>query len=136
MVNPRHIAIVLAILFLDQITKVIIRANNANWDFGFVKIINVTNTGATFGLFQNSNLVMIFVTIIIIGVTLYYYKKTEFSKSYGAPLILAGGIGNLIDRILIGGVTDFIRIGMFPTFNIADSALTIGVIILIIQFRK
>jgi len=83
-----------------------------------------------------SRWILILITIVIIGIILYYYK--DLPKKYlpiiSTSLILGGAIGNLIDRFLFGFVIDFIDFRIWPAFNIADSAVTIGVIGLIIYF--
>ncbi|MBL8013284.1 MAG: signal peptidase II [Candidatus Omnitrophica bacterium] len=99
----------------------------------------VHNTGMAFGLFRDHGFVFIVVPIIAIALlvyNIYYYRKNEhLSHSYivAFSLILGGAIGNLIDRIHIGHVIDFLDFRVFPVFNIADSAITIGACIILIK---
>lgn len=99
----------------------------------------VHNTGMAFGLFKDHGVVFIIIPIIAIALlvyNIYYYQENEnLSRSYivAFALILGGAIGNLIDRIHIGHVIDFLDFRIFPVFNIADSAITIGAIIILIK---
>ncbi|MDD2521268.1 MAG: signal peptidase II [Anaerolineaceae bacterium] len=93
------------------------------------------NTGAALGIFQNANIpLLVLTTIISILIIWYYHKAIDepllFRISLG--LLLGGAVGNIIDRIQLGYVTDFIAVGRFPVFNVADSAVTIGVILMLI----
>lgn len=122
------------LLFLaDFITKRIFETVSFTIIPGFLKFQFTRNTGVSFGMFQGYNLIFIFVAILFIFL-LYKYKK-EINK-FSFVLLSAGVLGNLTDRILYGGVTDFISFSFFPTFNLADSYLTIGVIWLIIEEIK
>ena len=101
------------------------------------------NTGAAFGIFQNANLPLLILSILISGALIWiYFKSAEEPLTFRISLamMLGGAIGNMIDRIRFGFVTDFIAVGNFPVFNIADSAVTVGVaimlIVMLIQERK
>lgn len=105
----------------------------------FLNITNVRNTGVAWSLFDNQTLLVLIVsTIVIIGIIMYIQKnkpKTKIEKiSYS--MILGGALGNLIERIIHGYVTDFIDIYIFnynyPIFNLADTFIVIGAILLII----
>src|SRR3989344_3195921 len=116
------------IVLFDQIIKLLIINKTIPLNY-------IQNTGAGFGLFKDSANILIFVSIIAIGLILYYYKKipeNSVSVQIAAGLILGGAIGNLIDRIRLGSVIDFIDLKFWPSFNIADSAITIGAVIIII----
>jgi len=99
----------------------------------------VHNTGIAFGLFKDQGVVFIIIPVIAIAILLliyniYYYRKHEESMSVmyvvGFPLILAGALGNLIDRVAYGYVIDFLDFRIWPVFNIADSAITIGALLI------
>jgi len=98
----------------------------------------IQNTGAGFGILKGWNLILIFISLIIIGIILYNFDKIIKEKSIHIPvaLILGGAFGNLIDRILLGHVIDFIDFRIWPAFNVADSAITIGALWLIVYFWK
>lgn len=97
----------------------------------------VYNTGIAFGLFKNQGIVFVIIPIIAIALlvyNIYYYQKMgELSRMYiiGFSLILGGAIGNLIDRMMFGHVIDFIDFQVWPVFNIADSAITVGAVIIL-----
>lgn len=100
----------------------------------------VHNTGIAFGLFKDQGLVFIIIPVIAIALlvfNIYYYRQNDeaLSRPYivGFSLILAGAIGNLIDRIVYGYVIDFIDFRIWPVFNVADSAITIGAVIIAIK---
>jgi len=133
----------LLVVVADQLSKLWIRSNLAVgqslFELGFLQIIHVPlNTGAAFGLFQGQSFALTIVSVVAVAVILVYalfiYRRfprldNMLGKS-ALGLILGGAAGNLIDRLRFGGVTDFISVGnWWPAFNIADSAVTIGVII-------
>ena len=124
------IIIALIIGLLDQTTKYTLK------DLNFKYFTFTTNTGAAFGIFQNYNFVFILISLIVIFSLLYYYQN--YTKKYliAFGLILGGAIGNLVDRLIFGHVIDFIDLKFWPIFNIADSAVTIGFIILLYQILK
>ena len=97
----------------------------------------VHNTGIAFGLFKDQGIVFIVIPLIAVGLlifNIYYYRQTNenLTRSYiiAFSLILGGAIGNLIDRIVYGYVIDFIDVRIWPVFNVADSAITIGAVII------
>ena len=120
------------VVLLDQLSKILIVK-------GIIPLSYLLNTGAGFGILKNSTALLIWISIIVIGLILYYYEKVPVklkSVQIATALILAGAIGNLIDRIRLGHVIDFINLRIWPSFNIADSAITIGAILLIIYLVK
>ena len=135
--------IALLIVAADQLSKIWIRANLAVGgslpESGFFQLTHTRNTGAAFGLFQDHSFALIIVAFVGIAVLLLYalsaYRRFPFLDNMpnrvAIGLILGGTVGNLIDRLNpnLGGVTDFISIGIWPAFNIADSAVTVGAIL-------
>ena len=106
----------------------------------FFRIIHITNTGSAFGAFQGYSLILAVIAVIglfvLSGMGIFIYRKyprfVNITNRIALGLLLGGDLGNLIDRIRFGGqVTDFIDPGFFPVFNVADSAITIGVILVI-----
>ena len=130
-----------SVVIADQISKFLI-AKYLQYSVPLIKnILHLTyieNTGAGFGLFKNMNSLLIWVAIIIIGIIFYNYNKIpkENLPQIMTGLIVGGAFGNLISRIFLGYVIDFIDFRIWPAFNIADSAITIGAIGLIIFFWK
>lgn len=138
--------IVLAIIALDQVTKYLIVNSLSSYDFievfPFLHIVNVRNTGAAFGSFKSlGSSFFIIVGVAAIIFIVYLLMKRAYN-TFSLSLILGGAVGNLIDRILYGQVVDFIdfSIGSYhwPAFNVADSSLTIGIILILMTsvFRK
>jgi len=122
----------ISIIFLDQLLKILITKS-------IIPISYTTNTGAGFGLFQDSTSLLIWFSIIVIGIIFYLYDKIPEEKKhiqFSIALILGGALGNLIDRIRFGYVVDFINLRIWPSFNIADAAITLGVIGVIIFLIK
>lgn len=130
----------LFIVILDQLAKFITKNNfELNQSVPLIKDIlhltYVTNAGSAFGLFKGFNLAFILFSIIIIIVVLYHIKKIKQDEKVlqlSVGLLLGGTVGNLIDRIAYGFVVDFIDFGIWPVFNVADSAVTISAVLLII----
>ncbi len=132
----------LLVVAADQLSKIWIRSNLALGDslfeLGFFRIIRIYNTGAAFGLFQGQSFALTIVGLVsvvaILAYALFFYRRFPFlDDRLGKPalgLVLGGTIGNLADRLNpnLGGITDFISVGIWPAFNIADSAIVVGVI--------
>ena len=141
--NKKIVAIIGAVLLiLDQITKVILFNNSWTVIPGFLSFTYVGNTGMAFGLSQNNVLLIILVNIVILGILIKFLKenvnKIDSTVFISIVLILTGGSGNLIDRIVKGHVIDFININLFnfPVFNLADIYITVGVILLMFVIIK
>ena len=144
-----------SIIFADQLTKYIIKINIALYDNiivikNFFNITHILNPGGAFGFFASSSpgvrkFIFLFVSSIVALLILWFYKKYAENfifLSIGLALIFGGAVGNLIDRFIYGNVVDFLDFYMgtyhWPAFNMADSAITIGMGILIyhIIFKK
>ena len=123
-------SIAVLIVVLDQITKILL----TNVHFGIINF--VTNTGAAFSLFKGGVVYLSIISIFVILFIIYYFKKN--TKLY-LPLafLLGGATGNLIDRLFLGHVRDFVDLKFWPVFNVADSFNVIGVIIIAyLVFRR
>lgn len=134
------------VVALDQWTKWLGRENipfatqwlpkGMEWLLPYARLVYWHNTGAAFGMFQNGAVIFTGLAFVVIGAILFYYPQIAsegwlFRLALG--LQLAGATGNLIDRLTFDGkVTDFISVGTFPVFNVADSSITIGTAILIL----
>ncbi|MCB9359407.1 signal peptidase II [Candidatus Woesearchaeota archaeon] len=115
------------VLSIDAVTKYVVRLYQPDIDLlPFFSLTFVTNTGAAFGILKGSIWFLALVSIAVMSAIIYYLPKMEEKYLLPAALILGGTIGNLLDRLFIGFVTDFISLGWWPSFNIADSSLSIG----------
>ncbi len=123
--------LILFLFVLDQVSKSLLQAKDIAL-FPFVSFSYAQNTGAAFSLFQNQNLIFVVLSFVALIFILYYFKEYPLALSF----ILAGLLGNLADRLLFGFVRDFISIGSFPIFNVADSCNTIGIVLLLYAFWK
>ena len=134
-----------AIVALDQWTKWLVHTNiefgaqwlpeSLLWLSPYARIVHWYNSGAAFGMFQNGNIVFTTLAFIVIGAIIYYYPRVEmddWTLKLAMGLQLGGAAGNLVDRLRVGRVTDFISVGNFPVFNVADSSITVGVLVLLL----
>lgn len=128
---------------LDQWSKDIVRTN---LEFGesitpfpiiapIFRIIHWKNTGAAFGIFPQAGIIFTAVAVIVALAIVYYWPR--ITKDQGAlklalALQLGGALGNLISRLSVGVVTDIFAVGKFPVYNVADSSIFIGVVVLIV----
>ena len=139
------VLIALLIVGLDQWTKWLVRVNipaggtwlpeSLEWLSPYARIVHWYNTGAAFGIFKEGGMVFTVLAFIVIGAILYYYPQVERSDwplRLAMSMQLGGAIGNLIDRLTIGHVIDFISVGTFPVFNIADASITLGCVVLLL----
>ena len=145
--NKKNIIILstaLILVLLDQLAKFLVRQNfQLSQSIPVIKNIlhftYITNTGSAFGLFKGFNLIFILFSAIVIILIFYFVREireNEKALQFFAGLLLGGTIGNMADRLFYGHVTDFIDFRIWPVFNVADSAVTISVIFLIILLWK
>jgi len=129
-----------AVVVLDQVSKFLIKVNQDILPIpkeGFFRINYVTNVGGAFGILGNQAFLLTLTAIVGIAAILIYIRYPPFNSilvRIALGLLLGGAVGNLIDRLAMGRVIDFIDIGAWPVFNLADSAITVGVILMIYYF--
>lgn len=132
------------VIVLDQWSKAFVRSSLEigaiwspwEWLTPYARIVHWQNTGVAFGLFQGQSMIFAVLAIFVSGVIIYYYPRipsNDWMLRLALGLQLAGALGNLIDRLTVGHVTDFISVGTFPVFNVADSSISVGVVILLIS---
>ncbi len=128
-VEPGVLATALVVLILDQVTKYII----GNW----VRLSYTTNTGAAFGIFPAGTLFFSVVAVIAAPVILLgrsYVRERAWWMTVIFGMLMGGALGNLLDRVRMGHVVDFIDVGIgnlrWPSFNVADSSFVVAVILL------
>ena len=126
-------------VLIDQITKLYVRKSlNVGESIPVIDnmfyITHVRNRGAAFGLMPDQHLILFFMTLFIVIIILLFYflrRPKEVSIQLALGLVLGGAVGNILDRLFVGAVVDFLDFRIWPVFNIADSAIVIGTIILL-----
>jgi signal peptidase II len=135
----------LVVLILDQISKQFIWGLGANFNLigDFFRITLVKNSGAAFGMFQSGRVFLVISSVVASVFIIFLAQRlgeAEKAKRLFLGMILGGALGNLVDRIYPGQVIDFLDMGFgthrWPVYNIADSAVTIGGILLILSFTR
>ena len=128
------------VLVLDQLTKFFVRSSLAEGETAgilpFFSITHTSNTGAGFSILQGYNSALIWVAVFAAGLLVYFYNEFSGKDAVFMGIVLGGIAGNLIDRIVFGHVTDFLDFRVWPVFNIADAALTIGILGYIVHNLK
>lgn len=132
--------VTILLIFIDQMTKFVIQYKYENpIGNGFIRITLVQNTGMAFGFNSGNmkNMILTFVILLLIVNFIRTQKEMIDTKtSVALGFILAGGISNLIDRIMRGGVMDFIQVKNFAVLNLADCYVVIGWILIVIFLVK
>jgi signal peptidase II len=134
---PGFFLVILGVLGADQLTKLLIRSSMRLGSeiqlLPFFSLTHVDNTGIAFGLFQQRNLFFIFIGGVVTSFLIAYsvrLLRTDRPSAMAMAVILGGAIGNLIDRLAHGRVTDFLDFYLgthhWPVFNIADAAICVG----------
>ena len=131
-------AVALVTIVLDQLAKYLIATMKPAWDLGFLSIHFVQNTGAGFGILKGQMALLAVISTIVVTAVIFYYHKIPQEKLaqvlFGS--FLGGVAGNLIDRIFRQYVVDFIDVGFWPVFNIADAAISVSVVGLVLYYWK
>jgi signal peptidase II len=133
----RAAAVAVAIVVVDQLTKAVLREELERGErrelLPFLDLVNVRNTGVAFGFLADGG------ALVLVGVAAALLALVVFVVSHGgrplvwlpAGLLLGGAAGNLLDRVRDGSVTDFLKLPAWPAFNVADIAITFGVLSLL-----
>ena len=131
------------VIALDQWTKYLVRTNLAirqvwspwDWLTPYARVVHLDNSGVAFGLFQGSGAIFLILALVVAVIIIYYYPRiaqNDWILKVALGMQLGGALGNVVDRILFNfRVTDFISVGDFPVFNIADASISVGVVILL-----
>ena len=132
------------IVFLDQWSKAFVRSSLAlgeswapwPWLLPYARIVHWYNTGVAFGLFQGKSQIFAVLAVLVAIAIIYYFPRVpanDWTLRIAMGLQLGGALGNLYDRIFnVGEVTDFISVGNFPVFNVADASISVGVLVLLL----
>ncbi len=137
--------VIFAVVALDQWTKWLVRKSiplntswlpeSLNWLSPYARITYIQNSGSSFGMFQNGKIFLTILAALVIIGAIYYVLTMESADIWllvTAGLYIGGAIGNLIDRLAIGSVTDFVSVGTFYIFNVADASINISVAMLLL----
>jgi signal peptidase II len=138
----RTALVAVAVIFADQLTKAIVRAEISRFEqvelILWIKFVHTRNTGVAFSMLSGGGPIVVIVACIALAALLIFFITHMQTRLIWLPvgMLLGGAAGNLIDRVRIGAVTDFVKIPHWPAFNVADIAVTFGVLILIFVLEK
>ena len=127
----------IGVLIVDRITKHLVVTGIAVGDvhkfLPAINLVHVRNSGVAFGFFSGGGALVLILTLVALGALLAFFILRPLKPLLWLPtgLVVGGAIGNLIDRVSSGSVTDFIKLPLWPAFNVADSAITLGVLALL-----
>jgi signal peptidase II len=126
------------VIALDQVSKALVRSNIAQGESdslvpGVVDLVHVRNDGVAFGVFAGGAAIVTVVIAAALAALLAYFATHLDKPLVWLPtgMLLGGAIGNIIDRVRDGAVTDFIKLPAWPAFNVADMSITFGVLVLL-----
>jgi signal peptidase II len=138
----RAAAVTAGVLVLDQVTKAIVRSSIPRGGreevLPFLDLVHTRNTGVAFGALAGGGAIVT-VVIALALIALLAYFATHLHRPWAwlpTGMLLGGALGNIVDRIRDGAVTDFVKFPHFPAFNVADSAITVGVVVLLIVLER
>jgi signal peptidase II len=133
------------IILVDQITKLLVRQylpleimwmpDGLQWLQPYARFYFTQNTGASFGMLKGFGSIFSILALVVSAGIIYYFPRvpaSDWTLRIALSMQLAGALGNVIDRLLFGYVTDFISVGTFAIFNVADSSITVGVAVLLL----
>ena len=138
----RTLLVVAAVVALDQLTKKLARdgisPGSEDPILPGLKLVNVRNDGVAFGIDAGGQtLVIALIALALLGLVLYFARHTAKPLIWlPTGLLIGGAIGNIFDRIRDGAVTDFLKIPAWPAFNVADIAITFGVLTLVLVLER
>jgi signal peptidase II len=126
--SVRRNSLAIAVLvILDQLIKYAVQESTPDISFGLFSIVLARNTGASFSILTGQNTLLIFIGLIALGLIMMNVKQISRAQELPMSIIVAGILGNLIDRAFRGHVIDYIDFHWWPVFNLADSCIFIGV---------
>ncbi len=139
---PRAVAVAGAVVALDQATKALVRAHLDRGDsdpiLPGVTLVNTRNRGVAFGLLQDGGALVAVVTAAALLALLVFFALNRSRALAWLPtgLLVGGAGGNIVDRVRGDGVTDFVKLPLWPAFNVADMAITFGVLALVYVLER
>jgi signal peptidase II len=133
-----RVGLVLALVVLiDQVTKALVRngieVGEEDSILPAITLVHVRNTGVAFGAFSGGGIIVVALVALALSALLYYFVTHIDKPLIWLPtgMLLGGSIGNIIDRVRDGAVTDFVKLPAWPAFNVADISITFGVLVLL-----
>jgi signal peptidase II len=133
----RTVLVAVAVVAADQVSKAIVRASLDPFErvkvIPGVHLVRAQNEGVAFSVFSSGGPLVVVVAVLALGALLAFFATHLHRRLVWLPtgLLLGGAAGNLIDRIRLGSVTDFIQLPHWPAFNLADCCITVGVLVLV-----
>jgi signal peptidase II len=133
----RALALAAAVVILDRVTKHLVVTGIAVGDehkfLPGVNLVHVRNSGVAFGFFSGGGALVLVLTLAALGALIVYFVLRPTRRGLWVPtgLLVGGALGNLIDRLVNGSVTDFVKLPLWPAFNVSDIAITFGVLALL-----
>ena len=131
-----------AVVVVDQVTKAIVRSEIKPGErvdvVLFLDLVHTRNTGVAFSMFSGGGPIVVISAVVALGALVAFFATHLHRRLVWLPtgLLIGGAAGNLIDRLRLGAVTDFIKLPHWPAFNVADICVTLGVISLIYVLEK
>jgi signal peptidase II len=133
----RAAAVAALVVALDQVTKALVRSGIPEGEtrrfFIGIQLVHVRNTGVAFSLFRGGGTLVLVFTLAALALLVGYLARRPERPWLWIPtgMLIGGALGNLIDRLVHGAVTDFIKLPLWPAFNVADMSITFGVLVLL-----
>jgi len=138
----RVAAVLAGVLAADQLVKALVTSSLARGEerelvLG-IKLVNVRNSGVAFGGLQDAKEIVAVVIVVALIALLVYFARAGGRRWVWLPtgMLLGGALGNIVDRLREGAVIDFLKLPHWPAFNVADSAITVGVIVLVLVMER
>jgi signal peptidase II len=135
--------VAVAVVVADQATKAIVRGSIGPFERvtvipGVVHLINTENSGVAFSVFSGGGALVVIVAVVALAALLAFFLTHLHRRLVWLPtgMLLGGAAGNLIDRVRLGGVTDWVKLPHWPAFNLADACITLGVVALIYVLER
>ena len=130
------------VVFVDPVTKALVRSGLSPGEedpiLPAVKLVRVRNTGVAFGAFEGGGAIVVALVAAALAALIFYFATHADKPLAWLPtgLLLGGALGNIIDRVRDGAVTDFVKLPGWPAFNVADMAITFGVLALLLVIER
>lgn len=138
----RAAVVLVAVLAIDQtvkalVTDALVRGEQRDL-LGPIKLVNTRNTGVAFGQLQDAGIIVSLVIALALGGLLVYFSRNAHHPLIWLPtgMLLGGALGNIVDRVREGAVIDYLKLPHWPAFNVADAAITVGVVILLVVVER